>query len=137
MANSGITFNPDRLKLNQWRFHAFLITLTFFMGLPLLFVFNHAFKPYSELFAYPPRFLVKKPTLENFIRLATFSRESGIPISRYIFNSVITTAAVIVLTVIIGSLAAYALSKLEFKGKEILNKINVFSLMFVPIAVDS
>ena len=135
MANSGITFNPDRFKMNQWRFHAFLITLTFFMGLPLIFVFNHAFKPYSELFAYPPKFLVRKPTFENFIRLLTFSRESGIPISRYIFNSVITTAVVIVLTVIIGSLAAYALSKLEFKGKETLNKINVFSLMFVPIAV--
>lgn len=135
MANSGITFNPDRFKMNQWKFHAFLVTLTFFMGLPLIFVFNHAFKPYSELFAYPPKFLVRKPTAENFIRLITFSRESGIPISRYIFNSVVTTAVVIVLTVIIGSLAAYALSKLEFKGKEMLNKINVFSLMFVPIAV--
>ena len=135
MANSGITFNPDRLKLDQWRFHAFLIPLTTFMALPLIFMFNHAFKPYSELFAYPPRFFVRRPTLENFIRLLTFSRESGIPISRYIFNSVITTSAVIFLTLIIGSAAAYALSKLEFKGKELLNKINVFSLMFVPIAV--
>ena len=135
MAGSGITFNPDRLKKDQWRFHAFLITLTLFMGSPLIFVFNHAFKPYSELFAYPPKFFVRRPTLENFLRLATFSRESGIPISRYIFNSVITTAAVIVLSVIIGSLAAYALSKLEFKGKDTLNKINIFSLMFVPVAV--
>ena len=135
MANSGITFNPDRFKKDQWKFHAFLITLTLFMGSPLIFVFNHAFKPYSELFAYPPKFFVRRPTLENFLRLATFSRESGIPISRYIFNSVITTGAVVVLTVIIGSLAAYALSKLEFKGKETLNKINVFSLMFVPVAV--
>jgi len=135
MANSGITFNPDRLKLDQWRFHAFLIPLTTFMALPLIFMFNHAFKPYSELFAYPPRFFVRRPTVENFIRVLTFSRESGIPISRYIFNSVITTSAVIFLTLIIGSAAAYALSKLEFKGKELLNKINVFSLMFVPIAV--
>lgn len=135
MASSGITFNPDRLKLNQWRFHAFLIPLTTFMALPLIFVFNHAFKPYNELFAYPPRFFVDRPTFENFLRLAAFSSESGIPISRYIFNSVITTAAVIILSLLIGSLAAYALSKLEFKGKVLLNKINIFSLMFVPIAV--
>ena len=135
MAGSGITFNPDRLKKDQWRFHAFLIPLTAFMGLPLIFVFNHAFKPYNELFAYPPRFFVDRPTLENFIRLAAFSSESGIPISRYIFNSVITSAAVIVLSLMIGSLAAYALSKLEFKGKDVLNKINIFSLMFVPVAV--
>jgi ABC-type glycerol-3-phosphate transport system permease component len=32
-------------------------------------------------------------------------------------------------------LAAYALSKLEFKGKDLLNKINQFALMFVPLAV--
>ncbi len=71
MANSGITFNPDKLKLNQWRFHAFLIPLTSFMALPLIFMFNHAFKPYSELFAYPPKFFVRKPTVENFVRLLT------------------------------------------------------------------
>ena len=135
MAGSGITFNPDRFRKDQWKFHAFLITLSVFMGSPLIFVFNHAFKPYSELFAYPPKFFVRRATLENFLRLATFSSESGIPISRYIFNSVVTSAAVIVLSVIIGSLAAYALSKLEFKGKETLNKINIFSLMFVPVAV--
>jgi len=105
------------------------------MGLPIVFIFNHAFKPFTELFAYPPKFFVKNPTIDNFARLITYSSESGIPISRYIFNSVITTAAVIVASVLLSSLAAFALSKLEFKGKHTLNKINQFSLMFVPIAV--
>ncbi len=135
MAKSGITFNPDRFHKNQWRFHAFLIVLSLFMGSPIVFIFNHAFKPFSELFAYPPTFFVRRPTTENFSRLIRFSSESGIPISRYIFNSVITTAAVIVASLIISSLAAFALSKLEFKGKIVLNKINTYSLMFVPIAV--
>lgn len=36
---------------------------------------------------------------------------------------------------ILCSLTAYALSKLEFKGKEALNKINQYSMMFVPVAV--
>lgn len=135
MARSGITFNPDRFRKDQWRFHAFLITFSIFMGLPIIFIFNHAFKPFTELFAYPPKFFVKNPTIDNFARLITYSSESGIPISRYIFNSVITTAAVIVASVLLSSLAAFALSKLEFKGKHTLNKINQFSLMFVPIAV--
>jgi ABC-type glycerol-3-phosphate transport system permease component len=135
MAKSGITFNPDSYQKNQNGFHIFLITLSFFMGLPIVFVINHAFKPFSELFAYPPKFLVKRPTIENFVRLVSFSQESGIPISRYIFNSVFTTAIVVVLTVVISSLAAFSLSKLEFKGKHVLNKINQYSLMFVPLAV--
>jgi ABC-type glycerol-3-phosphate transport system permease component len=134
MAN-GITFNPDRYHKNQNGFHIFLIILSIFMGLPIVFIINHAFKPFTELFAYPPRFFVRNPTVENFVRLASFSQESGIPISRYIFNSVVTTAIVVILTMILCSLTAYALSKLEFKGKEALNKINQYSMMFVPVAV--
>lgn len=135
MAKSGITFNPDRYHKNQNGFHAFLIILSLFMGLPIIFVFNHAFKPFTELFAYPPRLFVRRPTIENFARLVSFSSESGIPISRYIFNSVFTTFVVVIATVILTSLAAFALSKLEFKGKYVLNKINQYSLMFVPVAV--
>lgn len=105
------------------------------MGSPIIFVISHAFKPYNELFLYPPRFFVRRPTIENFSRLIAFSQESGIPISRYIFNSVFTTLMVVVGSIILSSLAAFALSKLEFKGKEVLNKINQYSLMFVPIAV--
>jgi len=135
MAKSGITFNPDRYSKDQNGFHTFLIILSVFMGLPIVFIVNHAFKPFSELFAYPPKFFVRKPTIANFARLAAFSQESGIPISRYIFNSVFTTVIVVVLSVIISSLAAFALSKLEFKGKHTLNKINQYSLMFVPVAV--
>lgn len=135
MARSGITFNPDRYKKDQNPFHIFLIILSIFMGSPIIFVISHAFKPYNELFLYPPRFFVRRPTIENFSRLIAFSQESGIPISRYIFNSVFTTLMVVVGSIILSSLAAFALSKLEFKGKEVLNKINQYSLMFVPIAV--
>ena len=135
MARSGITFNPDRYNKDQNGFHIFLILLSLFMGLPIVFVINHAFKPFSELFRYPPQFFVRNPTIENFARLIAFSEESGIPVSRYIFNSVFTTAAVVIASIILSSLAAFALSKLEFKGKHTLNKINQYSLMFVPIAV--
>lgn len=31
-----------------------LIVLSAFMLLPLVYIFNHAFKPYDELFVYPP-----------------------------------------------------------------------------------
>ena len=134
-SKSGITFNPDRFKKDQWRFHLFLVVLCLFMGSPIVFALNHAFKPYTELFAFPPKFFVRRPTIDNFVRLVTFSQESGIPISRYIFNSVVSTLAVVTASLVLSSLAAFALSKLEFRGKHTLNKINQYSLMFVPIAV--
>ncbi|MFD0715601.1 carbohydrate ABC transporter permease [Paenibacillus sp. GCM10027626] len=120
---------------DQLGFHLILLIMSLFLTLPILFIVNHAFKPFTELFAYPPTFFVKTPTLENFRMLFQFSSESGIPMSRYLFNSLFTTTAVILLMLFISSLAAFALSKLQFKGKHTFNKINTLALMFVPIAV--
>jgi len=106
-----------------------------FMLLPLLYIFNHAFKPLEELFYYPPKFIVEKPTLANFTRLFQVTGTSGIPMSRYFFNSVIVTVLVLVASVLISTMAGYALSKLNFKGKKAMNEINTLSLMFVGIAV--
>ncbi|OIJ17481.1 ABC transporter permease [Anaerobacillus alkalilacustris] len=132
---SSIKFNPKKFHRDQLKFHFFLTFLSIFMALPIIFIFNHAFKPFTELFAYPPTFFVKAPTLENFRLLANFSAESGMPLTRYVFNSLYVTTMVIILTMLVSSLAAFALSKLDFKGKETFNKINTLALMFVPIAV--
>jgi ABC-type glycerol-3-phosphate transport system permease component len=105
------------------------------MSLPIIFIINNAFKPLTELFAYPPKFFVRQPTLDNFRLLFDFSKESGIPMSRYLFNSVISATIVVILSVILSSITAFALSKLRFKAKNTLFKINTFALMFVPIAV--
>lgn len=130
-----IKINPDKLHRDQLSFHLVLTVMSVFMALPIVFIVNHAFKPFTELFAYPPTFFVNSPTLENFRLLFHFSAESGIPASRYVFNSLFTTTIVILLTLLVSSAAAYALSKLHFKGKYTFNKINTLALMFVPIAV--
>ncbi len=131
----GLNFNPARFHKNQLKFHIALGSLSLFMLLPIIFIINHAFKPFTELFAYPPEFFVRKPTLENFKLLFNFSAEAGIPSSRYVFNSLLVTTVVIILTILVSSLAAFALSKFEFRGKKTFNKINTFALMFVPVAV--
>jgi ABC-type glycerol-3-phosphate transport system permease component len=60
---------------------------------------------------------------------------SGIPVSRYLFNSIVITAVTIGASIIVSSTAAYALSKKRFKLKTALFAINTVALMFVPIAV--
>ncbi|WP_419871964.1 carbohydrate ABC transporter permease [Candidatus Pristimantibacillus sp. PTI5] len=132
---SLVKINPNKFHKDQFNFHLFLIILSIFVALPIVFIVNHAFKPFTELFAYPPRFLVNNPTLENFRLLFNFSAESGIPLSRYVFNSLFMTTIVILLTLLVSSLAAFALSKLHFKGKHPFNKANTMALMFVPVAV--
>ncbi len=109
--------------------------MTLFVALPIIFIISHAFKPSNELFAYPPKFFVRVPTFDNFRDLFSLAAESGIPFSRYLFNSVLVTVIGVFLSVLITSMAAYSMSKLKFKGKKTLFEINNLALMFVPIAV--
>lgn len=131
----GTKINPSRFDRSQVKYIAILTPIALFMLLPLIYIFNVAFKPLEELFYYPPKFFVENYTLQNFVRLFSVTGSSGIPMSRYLFNSILVTICVIVASVIISTLAGYALSKLNFKGKKLMNEINTIALMFVGVAV--
>lgn len=133
--SSPVKVAPKGFHKDQIKIHIILILVSIIMGLPIIYIVNHAFKPFTELFAYPPKFFVNRPTIENFRLLMNFSNESGIPLSRYIFNSILVASVLIILTLLISTAASFALSKLQFTGKETFNKINTIALMFVPIAV--
>ncbi|MCL2286241.1 MAG: carbohydrate ABC transporter permease [Firmicutes bacterium] len=131
----GSKINPDKFDRSQIKFFVVLIPMAIFMLLPIVFIFNHAFKPLNELFAFPPRFFVINPTLENFENLFSARQLGAMPMSRYLFNSIVVSAVVVFLNVIISTMAAYALSKKQFKLKRTMFEINTIALMFVPIAV--
>lgn len=135
MAYKGKRINPNKFEKGQIKLIIILLPLVLFMALPLVFIANHAFKPMDELFAFPPTFFVKHATLDNFTKLIKFSRTAGIPLSRYVFNSVIVTGLTVLLSLVFTTCAAFALSKLKFKGRDLMMSINQMALMFVATAV--
>lgn len=135
MAYKGNRINPRKFEKGQIKIIIAVLPLILFMGLPIIFIICHAFKPMEELFAFPPKFFVSKPTLDNFDKLFKTSRMAGIPISRYAFNSILVTGIVVVASIFLSTAAGFALSKLRFKGKYVLMDINQGALMFVAAAV--
>lgn len=131
--NSGI--NPKGFHVSQLKFYLILFPLVIVMLLPIVFMLSHALKPPDELYAYPPRFFVVHPTFKNFTDLFSKMSISGIPVSRYLFNSILITLVTIGASILVSTTAAYALSKKRFKLKKALFAINTVALMFVPIAV--
>ncbi|OQY11003.1 MAG: ABC transporter permease [Marinitoga sp. 4572_148] len=127
--------NPQSFHKSQIKYHLILIPISFVMLLPIIFIFSQAFKPMDELYLYPPRFLVRRPTLDNFFELFRMTQGSSIPISRYLINSILTAIATVILTIIISVLAGYGLSKKKFKSKNLIFSLNNLALMFVPTAV--
>jgi ABC-type glycerol-3-phosphate transport system permease component len=131
--NRGI--NPQGFHVSQIKFYIVLVPLAVVMLLPIIYIFSSAFKPPDELFAFPPRLFVVNPTFKNFTDLFSKLSTSGIPVSRYLFNSILITLVTLVASILVSSAAAYALSKKRFKLKQALFAINTVALMFVPIAV--
>jgi ABC-type glycerol-3-phosphate transport system permease component len=101
-----------------------------FMFLPMYYVVIQSFKPLDELWVFPPRFYVVKPTFGNFGDLFYLLSDSWVPFSRYIFNTVLITAAGTFGNIFFASLASYALAKIPFPGRAGTFKIIQSSLMF-------
>ena len=136
MANfQGNRINPSRFSTGQIKFHIIAFPLSLFMILPVVFIICNAFKPLGELFRFPPSIFVYNPTLDNFRNLLNLSGSTGIPMSRYLLNSLIVTLLTVILNLIITIMAAYVFSKKKFKIKGALWEINQAALMFVATAV--
>jgi len=135
MSLKAMQVNPKSFDKSQLKFYAILLPLSFFMILPVVYTFSSALKPLDELFLFPPRFLVQKPTLQNFNDLFRAATTTGVPMSRYLFNSILITVLFITATIVITTSTGYALSKKEYRGKRLMFRINQTALMFVAIAV--
>jgi ABC-type glycerol-3-phosphate transport system permease component len=110
----------------------FLLVMSVFMVLPLLYTVVTAFKPVSELFLYPPKFFVQNPTLENFTAMSRLVNEMWVPFERYLFNSLFVAAVGTVGYVIIASMAAYALAKYKHKWLKVFYVVVVWAILFRP-----
>ncbi len=113
----------------------FLTAAGIFTALPLVMAISNAFKPLNELFLFPPQFFVRNPTLQNFADLFNLMGQSWIPLTRYLSNSLVIVIFGLLGNLFFGSLAAYALSKHNFFGKNFINTMIVLSLMFAPAVV--
>ncbi len=134
MSYAGTRINPKRFDRSQLKFYAFLVPFALLMALPIVYIFNQALKPVSELFAFPPRFFVIDPTLDNFSSLFRVTQATGIPMSRYLYNSVVVTLASVVLSIAFSVSAGYVMSKKPTKWVRRMFSLNQTALMFVPIA---
>ncbi len=114
---------------------AMLSVMGLFMIMPIVYIFNHALKPPHELFVYPPNIFVREPTFSNFIELFVVTSSSVIPVTRYLFNSILVTGLAVLAVTLVSALCAYPLSKMAFPGRAALFATILLTLMFAPETV--
>ncbi|OLC89038.1 MAG: hypothetical protein AUJ05_13630, partial [Candidatus Rokubacteria bacterium 13_1_40CM_3_69_38] len=97
---------------------------------PLLWMLSTSLKPPREVFATPPTFVPAAPTLENFVRLVTDTA-----FLTYFRNSVVVAGLTVVLTMAVGALGAYSLTRFAFPGREAVARLVLCTYMFAPIMI--
>ncbi len=108
----------------------FLVAGGLFSMLPLIYCVSTSFKPLDELLIFPPRFFVHRPTIGNYTILPDLMASLKVPLSRYVFNSVIITLFTTFVYILVALMAAYAISKGTFKGRNAIFWTVQFALMF-------
>ncbi len=97
---------------------------------PFIFLLSTSLKgPTENLMRFPPHIIPQQPTLQNYIKVF-----DTVPIFTYFLNSTIVAAFVIFLQLVISSMAAYPLARMEFKGKAAIFLL-IISTMFIPAEV--
>lgn len=108
----------------------FLAFLGLFMVFPIYLTIIMSIKPVEELFVFPPKLYVLRPTLDNFSDMFETLHQNRVPFSRYVFNSIFVTATVTICQCVFASMAAFVLAKCRFPGSKIINSIIVVALLY-------
>ncbi|BDP43637.1 sugar ABC transporter permease (plasmid) [Deinococcus aetherius] len=102
------------LTSSTLRFVLLLLQAIIFLA-PVYWMIATSLKPEGDTVAQPIQWYPHSPTLENYARVLT-SPDS--PVVRWTLNSAFTSLAFTFGTVLTCSLAAYAIARLKFRGRE-------------------
>lgn len=107
-----------------------LALVTFLMIFPLIIVVIVSFTPNAVTQTWPPKIIPSAWTLDNYTSL--FQR---LPIGRELLNTIVFAGAVTIISVFLDSLAAYGLSRVDFKGRGILLAVLIATMMIPAMAL--
>jgi multiple sugar transport system permease protein len=110
--------------------YAMLGLLTLLFISPLLFMISTSFKTRSESARTPPTWIPDTPTLQAYEHILS---ASDTPVFRWFANSMVAASANAFLVVATSALAAYALARLEFRGRRIVFGLIVATLFVPPV----
>ncbi len=107
----------------------FALVMLFIILFPFYWIVCTSFKETLDIYVIPPEFIPKKIDLSNY--MLAFNKYK---VQNFFKNSMQVTITTVVFTTLIGSLAAFALTRLQFKGAKALKRLLGITQMF-PVVV--
>jgi ABC-type glycerol-3-phosphate transport system permease component len=100
------------------------------VGFPLFWMVISSMKPAAEFYVTPPTFLPHTWTLANYHDL--FAQTS---FPTYFLNSLIVASSTTVLSLVLGGLGAYSLSRFQYKSMKVFAQLTLLSYMLPEVLV--
>jgi ABC-type glycerol-3-phosphate transport system permease component len=95
---------------------------------PVVWILVTSFKPEAEIYRFPPQWIPLQITLDNYKAVL----QSSMPM--YFVNSIVVACGTIVLTLFIAMHAGYAVSRFQFRGKNVFLFLLMASHMMPGVA---
>lgn len=106
--------------------YAFLLVMAFMFAMPMIFTLLSSVKTKTEIFAKP----FDLPAVFQWGNYTEAWQAANM--SRYFINSIIQAGATVIVLAIVSSMAAYVLSRFQFKGNKFLMLFFMLGMM-VPM----
>jgi multiple sugar transport system permease protein len=118
----------------HWRNLPVMIVLfigALFMLMPFLWMFATSMRPAGEAYRLPPSFLPETINLDSYREVMN----SSIPFMRMYFNSFVVAVVTTIGVILTSAMAAFAFSRLRFRGKQFLFVTMLLGLMVPPALI--
>lgn len=116
-------------RILQWLTAIGGFVLAAAMLLPIVWMAFTAFKPEADIVAFPPTLWPREFTLDHFVDVW-----NRIPFARLYLNTIIFAGSVTLISLLFDSMAAYALARLEFRGRHVVLVV-ILILLMLPFQV--
>lgn len=112
--------------LRRVLFYCILTVIVVAAVVPFLWMISTSFKAKEAIHTIPIRWIPKEPSLEAY---TTIFHLSNINFARSIFNSFVVSIMLTIFPLISSAMAGFAFAKLEFRGKDALFALFLFTMM--------
>ena len=102
--------------------------VVFIVAFPLFWMVSNSFKPKTEIYVQPPTLLPMVWTLQNYLDLFALTK-----FGYYYRNSIIVATCATLLSISVGSLAAYALTRFRLLGFSLYLRVILFTYMLPSV----
>ncbi|HWE63778.1 MAG TPA: carbohydrate ABC transporter permease [Chloroflexota bacterium] len=132
MAQMAVTGQSQRTRqIGRVLFYIAVAVIVLFCVAPLLYLIDESLKSTADLNAIPPTAFPTHVTVDSYSRAFTDHPTFGNAIK----NSVIIAGCTTIVALIFGSFAAYAIARLQFRGRALVLTLILAVVMFPPIAI--